>query len=312
MRRLSRRQRERIITLLVEGVSLRSASRITGHTLDTCMRLLADAGEACMQYHDRAVRGVRARRVETDEIWSFTYCKQGTLAAGRARKPPPGAGDTWTWTALDPDSKLLISWLVAPQSYRAAVRFMQDLQGRLAQRFQLTTDGRPHYLSAVRDVFGEDIDYAQLVKQYGPSGDDPERERRYSAARVSSIDPRQVTGNPDPKLISTANVGRLNKTLRESIRRFTRLTGGFSKKLENFVHHIALYAVFYNFCRVHGTLRVTPAMEAGLADSIRDISWIVELVEENTPAPGPRGPYRRRERPPLVARERGAGYRAAA
>lgn len=294
MNRLSRSQREKLITLLVEGVSLRSITRATDHTLNTVMRLLADAGEACMDYHNDAVQGVSAQRVETDEIWSFTYCKQGTLAAGRARKPPADAGDTWTWTALDADSKLLIAWQVGPQDYRSALRFMQNLRSRLACRIQLTTDGRPHYRSVVREVFGDDIDYAQIVKNFSGAGDEPDGERRYTPARVASVDRNPVVGDPDPAYITTSHVERMNRTLRESIRRFTRLTGGFSKKLANHVYHIALYAVHYNFCRVHGSLKITPAMQAGLADSVKDVSWIVELIEENTPAPGPRGPYRRR------------------
>ena len=312
MNRLSDEQREQIIKLLVEGVSLRSISRSTGHTLNTCMRLLADAGVVCMRHHDREVRGVRPRRVETDEIWSFTYCKQGTLAKGRAKKPPPWAGDTWTWTAFDPDSKLLISWAVGPQDHRQARRFIRNLKSRLDCRIQLTTDGRPHYLTAVREEFGDDVDYAQLVKQYGDAGDEPDGERRYSPARVISADPRVVIGDPDPKWISTSHVERMNGTLRESIRRFTRLTRGFSKKLESHIYHVALYTTYYNWCRPHGSTKVTPAMEAGLETSFRDVSWIVDLVKKNTPPPGPRGPYRPRQRPPLVARERAPHYRRAA
>ena len=295
MNQLSKSARVEIIESLVEGVSLRSITRKGRKPyINTVMRLLALAGEACITEHDRAVRGVWAQRVETDELWTYIYCKQGTLAAGRARRPPPDAGDIYTWTAVDPDSKLLISWRVAPQNYQAAVGFMQDLKSRLACRIQLTTDGRPHYLGAVREVFGEDIDYAQLIKHFGASGDEPYGERRYSPARVTRSDRNPIIGDPDPAYITTAHVERLNGTLRESNRRLSRLMRGFSKKESNLVYQIALYFLHYNFCRVHGSINVTPAMQAGLADTIKDVDWIVDLIEENTPPPGPRGPYRPR------------------
>ena len=295
MNRLSRSVRREIIESLVEGVGLRSITRKGRKPyLNTVMRLLVIAGETSMLQHDRLVRGVRPTRVETDEIWSYIYCKQSTLAAGRARRPPEGAGDAYTWIALDPDSKLVISWRVAPLDYRSAVDFMGDLKSRLACRIQLTTDGRLNYLSAAREVFGEDIDYAQQVKRYGSGGDEPEGERRYSPARVIRCDRYPVIGDPDPRYITTAHVERLNGTLRESNRRLSRLMHGFSKKRPNFVYHMGLYFLHYNFCRLHSTIKVTPAMEAGLTDTVKDVDWILDLIEENTPPPGPRGPYRPR------------------
>ena len=290
MRRLSRERRAAILALLVEGMSLRSVTRITGASINTVTKLLVDAGEACLAYHDRAVRRLGTKRVQVDEIWSFTYAKQRTL--DYALRAPEGAGDTWTWMALDADAKLFISWVVGSRSHAAAHQLMQDLASRLVRRVQLTSDGLSLYLPAVENAFGADVDFAQLVKHYGH--DEPESERRYSPPRVLRTSPRSVTGQPDEAHVSTSYVERANLTTRMSVRRFTRLTNAFSKKLANHAHHVALYAVWYNFCRIHKTLRVTPAMEAGAAGELRDLDWIVELIEINTPAPGPRGPYRRR------------------
>lgn len=290
MNRLSRSQRTTILRLLVEGASLRSIFRATGHTVNTVTRVLVAAGEACLRYHNRTVRGVPSRRVQTDEIWTYTYCKEATLVRGRARRPPAHAGDTYTWIALDADSKLLITWLVGRRDYQAARTFMFDLASRLANRVQLTTDGLVLYPIVVEEAFGDDIDYATLVKQYGP-GADPERERRYSPPRVISSDARTVVGNPDPAHISTAFIERQNYTLRNSVKRFARMTSAFSKHVDHHAHHVALYGVYHNFCWIHSSLQVTPAMAAGLTDEVRDIDWISELIEQNTPPPGPRGPY---------------------
>ena len=295
MNRLNRLQRTSILRLLVEGVSLRSISRTTGHTLNTVTRVLVAAGEACLDYHNRAVRGVRAQRVQTDEIWSFTYCKESTLARGRAKRPPAHAGDTWTWIAIDADSKLLITWRIGQRDYRTARNFMLDLRSRLAGRVQLTTDGLLHYLSAVEEAFGDDVDYARLVKQYG-TGENPEDERRYSPPAVLSSDARTVTGDPDPAHISTSYIERQNYTLRMSVKRFTRMSSAFSKRADNHAHDVALYATAYNFTRIHTSLQITPAMAAGLAGEVRDLDWIAELIELNTPPPGPRGPYGPRRR----------------
>ena len=290
MNRLSRQQRTAVLRLLVEGASIRSISRATGHTINTVMKLVVAAGEACLAYHDRAVRGVRSKHIQTDEIWTYTYCKEGTLARGKVRKPPPHAGDTWTWIAMDAESKLLITWRVGPRDYRTARDLMHDLRSRVVGRPQLTTDGLQHYRGAVESAFGTDVDYAQLVKQYG-TGEDPEGERRYSPPTVLSADARTVRGNPDPAHISTSYIERQNYTLRMSVKRFTRMTSAFSKRVENHAHHVALWATAHNFTRIHTSLQITPAMAAGLAGEVRDLDWIAELIELNTPPPGPRGPY---------------------
>ena len=289
MRQLPTAKRAQIIAMLAEGVSLRSISRLTGASINTVTKLLVDAGRACRDYHDHNVRGVKAARVQVDEIWSFCYAKEKNLPT--AKKAPVGAGDVWTWTGLDADSKLMVSWLIGPRDGRSAYDFMMDLAGRLATRVQLTSDGLNVYPGAVEDAFGADVDYAQLVKIYGQ----PENpDTRYSPAECKGAVPTPVQGDPDPAHIATSYVERHNLTMRMSIRRFTRLTNAFSKKLENHVHHVALYTVFYNYCRIHKSLRVTPAMAAGATEVLRDAEWIVELVDAAAPKPGPRGPYRKR------------------
>ena len=293
MNRLSREKRTSILRLLVEGISLRSISRTTGHTLNTVMRVLTAAGEACLHYHDQAVRGVRAKRVQTDEIWTYTYCKEATLAHRQVQRPPPHAGDTWTWIAIDADSKLLITWRIGQRDFRTAHDFMHDLRSRLVGRVQLTTDGLLHYPPAIEEAFGDDVDYARLVKNYG-QGQDPKGERRYSPPKILSSDARTVTGNPDPTHISTSYIERQNYTLRMSVKRFTRMSSAFSKRVQSHAHHVALYATAYNFTRIHTSLQITPAMAAGLVGEVRDIDWITELIDLNTPLPGPRGAYRPR------------------
>ena len=289
MNRLSVTKRTQILTLLVEGMSLRAISRATDASINTISNLLVDAGEACSAYHDETVRLVRAKRVQVDEIWSFTYAKQKNVAM--AKSAPVGAGDTWTWTAIDADSKLVVSWLVGPRDAGSAFTFVSDLADRLATRVQLTSDGLRLYLDAVEDTFGADIDFAQLIKLYGAV---PETETRYSPAQCQGTISKTITGHPDPKHISTSFVERQNLTMRMSMRRFTRLTNAFSKKLMNHVHHVSLYFVHYNFCRVHKTLRMSPAMAAGVTDTLRDAEWIVGLIDERAPKLGPRGPYKKR------------------
>ena len=249
------------------------------------------AGEACAAYHDATVRNVSSKRVQVDEIWNFTYAKQKNVA--KAKSAPEHAGDTWTWTAIDADAKLIVSWLIGGRDAGYATEFMQDLAGRLAGRVQLTSDGHRAYLSAVEDAFGADIDYAMLVKHYG---DAPEGQRRYSPAVCTGATRLSVTGDPDDAHISTSYVERQNLTMRMSMRRYTRLTNAFSKKLANLEHHVALYFVHYNFCRVHKTLRTSPAMAAGVTDTLHDMEWIVSLIDALAPKPGPRGPYRKRAR----------------
>ena len=288
MNKLTVSKRANIINLLVEGMSLRAISRITGASINTITKLLEDAGNACAEYHDETVRDVRSKRVQVDEIWAFTYAKQANVK--KAKKAPEGAGDTWTWTAIDADNKMIISWHVGGRDLGNAYTFMMDLAERLATRVQITSDGLVAYLSAVEDAFGADVDYSQLIKLYGS---EPEGEKRYSPAKCLGAVPKPVTGDPDPKHISTSYVERHNLTMRMSMRRFTRLTNAFSKKLQHHVYHVALYTVFYNFCRIHKTLRVSPAMASGVSYTLRDAKWIVGLVDARAPKPakpGPKGP----------------------
>ncbi|OFW00353.1 MAG: transposase [Acidobacteria bacterium RIFCSPLOWO2_02_FULL_68_18] len=281
MNKLPVAKRAQILSLFCEGTSMRAVSRLADVSINTVTKLLVDAGRLCAALHDDRVRGVKAQRVQVDEIWSFTYAKAKNVP--KAKKAPAGAGDTWTWTGLDADSKLIVSWLVGPRDAGSAFTFASDLKARLANRVQLTSDGLKLYLDAVEDVFGADIDYAQLVKLYGASG---ENETRYSPAKCIGCISKEITGDPDPKHISTSYVERQNLTMRMHMRRFTRLTNGFSKKLDNHVHMIALYTVFYNFTKIHKTLRVTPAMQAGLTEHVWSMEDVVRLLEEvEAPAP---------------------------
>ena len=259
---------------------MRSISRVVGVSINTVTKLLVDAGEACQEYHDVAVRDVHARRVECDEIWSFCYAKEKTVA--HAAAAPNGAGDVWTWTGIDRDSKLILSWAVSPgRGSEYAIELMDDLRSRLADRVQLTTDGHRAYLEAVEGAFGGDVDFAQLVKIYGPTQE--AHQGRYSPAACLGATKTPVVGNPDRDSISTSIVERHNLTTRMSLRRFTRLTNAFSKKIENHHHAVALYTVWYNFCRPHKSLKGdTPAMAAGLAEEPRELVWIVDLIEHRS------------------------------
>ena len=254
---------------------MRSISRVADVSINTVTKLLVDAGEVCARFHDENVRGVKARRVQVDEIWSFTYAKQKNVES--AKSAPEGAGDTWTWTGLDADSKLIVSWLVGPRDAGSAYTFVEDLAARLACRIQLTSDGLRLYLDAVEATFGADVDYSQLVKLYGTTVDN---ETRYSPATCLGCVAKAVTGDPDPKHISTSYVERQNLTMRMSMRRFTRLTNGFSKKIRNHVHMVALYTVFYNWTRIHKTLRTSPAQAAGLTERLWDMADVVKLIED--------------------------------
>ena len=264
---------------------MRSISRVTGASINTVTKLLVKAGEACAEYHDRHVRNVESKRIQCDEIWSFVYTKQKNVP--HAQAAPEGAGDVWAWTAIDADSKLIVSYLLGGRDGGCAAEFMEDVKERLANRVQLTTDGHKAYLDAVEDAFGSEVDYARLVKLYGPA----EKAGRYSPAGCIGTQVASVTGRPDPGHISTSYAERQNLTMRMCMRRFTRLTNGFSKKLENHIHMLSLYFVHYNFCRIHKSLRVTPAMAAGVDSELRDMNWILELIEAREPKPGPRGPY---------------------
>jgi len=290
--KLASAQRAAILTLLCEGNSLRSISRITSVSLDTVTKLLVDAGRVCQAFHDEAIWNVRAKRIQCDEIWSFTYAKQKNVADAKAA--PEGVGDTWTWTALDADSKLIVSWLVGGRDAEYANAFVQDVAARLATRVQLTTDGHKAYLEAVEGAFGADVDFAQLVKLYGPTADSAKG--RYSPADCTGIIETRIEGRPDAKHVSTSYVERQNLTMRMHMRRFTRLTNGFSKKVENHGYAVALHCTFYNFVSIHMTLRVTPAMAAGLTTRLwemKDIVALVEAAEAAMPTKA-RGPYKPR------------------
>ncbi len=274
MNRLSTDRQAAIAAALVEGNSIRATCRMTGAAKGTVLKLLRDLGMACMDYHDTHVRNVRSRRVQCDEIWSFCYAKSKTALNRQRLQGAPGVGDVWTWVALDADSKFAISYLVGGRSARWANAFMDDLAYRLDSRVQLTTDGHRVYLDAVEGAFGMDVDYAQLVKLYG---EEPLAEKRYSPGECVGCKRTRINGRPELRHVSTSFVERQNLTMRMSMRRFTRLTNAFSKKVENLRAAVALHFMYYNFARIHQSLRVTPAMEAGLADHVWDIEEIVSL-----------------------------------
>jgi IS1 family transposase len=273
MNKLNKDKRIQVIAALVEGNSVRATCRMTGVAKGTVLRLLAEVGQACADYQDRAIRNVKSRRIQCDEIWSFCYAKSKNVPEDMRGKF--GVGDIWTWVAIDAETKLAISWLVGGRSAGYAKAFIADLATRLANRVQLTTDGYKIYLDAVEGAFGCDVDYATLVKLYG---DDRQAETRYSPAQCIGAQAAVITGKPDPRHISTSFVERQNLTMRMGMRRFTRLTNAFSKKVENLRHAVALHFAFYNLCRIHQTLRVTPAMEAGLTDHVWDIGEIAGLT----------------------------------
>jgi IS1 family transposase len=290
MNKLPLGKRVQILSMLCEGSSMRSISRVVDVSINTVTKLLIDAGETCGAMHDEMVRDVKASRIQCDEIWSFCYAKAKNVEAAEAS--PEGAGDVWTWTAIDADTKLIASWYCGDRSGQSAIVLMDDLRSRLANRVQLTTDGHKAYLEAVEGAFGGDVDYAQLIKLYG---DAPEAFKgRYSPAECTGIRKITVEGDPDVKHVSTSYVERQNLTMRMSMRRFTRLTNGFSKKLDNHMHALALYFAFYNFCRIHKTLKVTPAMAAGVTDKLWSLEDIAERIEARQTKPIKRGPYKQR------------------
>ncbi len=289
MNKLDAATRAQILHLLCEGQSIRAITRLTKASKNTVIKLLVDAGKACMAYHDANVQDVKAKRIQVDEIWSFTYAKQKNVAAAKAA--PDGAGDTWTWTAIDADSKLIVSYFVGGRDGECAMWLMDDLRSRLANRVQLTSDGHKAYLEAVEGAFGDDIDYAMLVKIYGASSDSAKG--RYSPAECTGARKERITGNPDKAHVSTSYAERQNKTMRMHMRRFTRLTDGFSKKVENHAYAVALHMMYYNFVRIHTTLRQTPAMAAGVSSRLWEIGDIVKLVENAEVKPTKRGPYKK-------------------
>jgi IS1 family transposase len=272
---LSMAKKTAVITALVEGCSIRSTSRMTGVAKGTILRLLAEVGKACADYLDVTIRNVPAKRVQVDEIWNFCYAKQKN-ATQEMWDRVGYAGDVWTFTAIDADTKLVISWAVGRRDAGCAADFLQDVAGRLANRIQLTTDGHKMYLTAVPDAFGNRIDFAQLQKIYG---NDPEGQQRYSPAQCLGTRRVEVIGNPAEEHISTSYVERQNLNMRMQMRRFTRLTNAFSKKIDNLIHSVVLFHMHYNFARVHQTLRVTPAMEAGLSSHVWSIQEMVGLTD---------------------------------
>ncbi len=291
MNKLTHAKRVQVLTLLCEGMSMRAASRVADVSYNTVCSLLNDAGEACAAFHDTVVHGVKAKRVQCDEIWSFCYAKQRNVATAKAA--PEEAGDLWTWLALDADNKMILSYLVGGRDAGYARALMDDLKDRLANRVQLTTDGHKAYLEAVEDTFGADVDYAMLVKLYG---DVPEVAKgRYSPAECTGIKKTRIEGRPDPAHVSTSYVERQNLNLRMGMRRFTRLTNGFSKSATAHCHMVALYVVFHNFVRDHKTLHCTPAEAAGLRKSAMTVSDIVSLIDARAEPPKPRGPYKPRQ-----------------
>jgi len=275
MNRLSLEKRAAIVTALIEGNSVRATARMAGVSKDTARKLQVEAGEMCEAYQDRVFRNLTCRRIQCDEIWSFCYAKAKNVTPEIAEKIA-GAGDVWTWVAIDADTKLIPCWLVAGRGAEAAYSFMQHLASRLASRVQITTDGHRAYLNAVEDAFSAGVDYAMLVKIYGSDATDT----RYSPPECISCRPQAITGNPDPRHISTSMVERQNLSMRMRIRRFTRLTNAFSKKVENHIASVALYFMHYNFCRVHQTLRVTPCMEAGITDHVWSVEEMLTAIEK--------------------------------
>lgn len=289
MNKLGLRRRSEILHLLCEGASIRAITRVTGASKNTVGKLLADIGRACSDYQNRVLTNLPCKRLQVDEIWSFVYAKQANVKTAKAA--PPVAGDCWTWTAICAETKLVPSWLVGTRDTDCAIRFIGDLASRLAHRVQLTSDGYRPYLEAVEHMFGGEIDYAQLIKTYGPT---EEGERRYSPPAFVSCRQFLVSGNPDPKHISTSFAERNNLTMRMHMRRFTRLTNAFSKKVENHAHAVALHFMYYNFCKLHKAHRLTPAMAAGVTDKLWEVDDIVAIMDEMAPEPERPKRYKKR------------------
>jgi len=275
MNQLTKERRIHVIKCLCEGLGIRATVRMTGVAKNTIVKLLAEVAVACNEYQDKTLRNLKCQKIQCDEIWSFCYAKDKNVP--HDKRGQFGFGDVWTWTALDADTKLIVSWRVGDRDAGTAFDFTEDLASRLANRIQLTTDGHRVYWEAVEKAFGSNVDYAMLVKLYGAVRD---KEATYSPAKVISCRAVPMIGDPDAEHISTSYVERSNLTMRMSMRRFARLTNAFSKKVENHISALSLYFMFYNFCRVHQTLRVTPAMEAGIADHVWEIEEIVGLLEK--------------------------------
>ncbi|MGA7675163.1 MAG: IS1 family transposase [Rhizomicrobium sp.] len=275
MNKLPPEKRAQALQMMAEGISLRAMTRLTGISRTTLIKLLEDAGQAFSEYQDKTLVNLSCKRVQVDEAWAFCYAKQKNVPTAKAA--PEGAGDIWTWVGIDADTKLVASWYVGGRDSEAAMMFMDDLAPRLASRVQLTSDGHKPYLEAVEGAFGGDIDYAMLVKIYGAA---PEGQRRYSPAQCQGAVKHRVEGNPDPKYVSTSFVERQNLNIRMGNRRMTRLTNAFSKKAENHAHMMAIYFMHYNFVRIHQTLKVTPAMAAGVTSKLWEMSDMVKVLED--------------------------------
>lgn len=273
MNKLTTAKRVAVVAALVEGNSVRSTARMTDVSKPTILKLLADLGTECAAFHNATVRNIRAQRIQCDEIWQFIGAKAKNATPEQKAQ---GWGDCWTWTAIDADTKLIVSWALGPRDAQSAWWFMRDLCSRIITRVQLTTDGFTAYLPAVYEAFESEVDYAQLVKVYGAARD---AAVRYSPANMIRTQKEVITGDPNPRHISTSFVERQNLSMRMGMRRFTRLTNGFSKKAENHAHAISLYFLHYNFARIHGTLRVTPAMQAGISNHVWSIEEIVGLLD---------------------------------
>jgi IS1 family transposase len=277
MNKLPKSKRVQILSALAEGCSLRSTSRMAGVSINTVTKLLVDAGKVCAEYQHRVMRNLPCSRLELDEIWSFCYSKQKNVPADHAGEW--GYGDVWTWTAIDADTKLIPSWLVGWRDGCHAIEFVKDLASRLVCRVQVTTDGLKAYLEAIEEGFGGAVDYAMLIKMYGPEGSKKSPEARYSPGECCGIETKVITGSPDEDHISTSYAERQNLTMRMRMRRFTRLTNAFSKKIENLEHAVALYFFHYNFIARHVTLRMPPALKAGVADHWWTMDELVDLID---------------------------------
>ncbi len=282
-----------VLKCLVEGISIGSTARIADVSRNTVTKLLIDAGKVCAKHQDRALRGLPCSRIEVDEVWSFVYAKERNVP--RAKSTPAEAGDVWTWTAICADTKLVPSWIIGDRTSATGIEFMDDLRSRLANRVQTTSDGHKAYLDAVESAFGDDVDYTVLIKLYGPSSNDKHPEARYSPSPCIGAEKRRIEGAPNVALVSTSHVERQNLHMRMSMRRFTRLTNAFSKKIENHAHSVALHFMHYNFCRLHQTLGITPAMKAGVTEHPWEVGDIVKMVEDATPAPNRPKTYRKHQ-----------------
>jgi IS1 family transposase len=287
MNRIDNKRRAQVVAALVEGNSIRATVRMTGVAKNTVVKLLADLGAACAEYQDKAFRNLNCKKIQCDEIWSFI----GSKAKNVPDDKQGVYGDFWTWVSMDADTKLVPCWLVGPRNTEAAMEFIHDLASRLSNRVQLTTDGHHPYLEAVESAFGSEIDYAMLIKIYGKTS--KKDETRYSPAECIGCEKKWIAGKPKGKDISTSYIERQNLTMRMSMRRFTRLTNGFSKKVENHAHAIALHYMYYNFCRIHKSLRCTPAMAAGVVKTLWNIDDMLKAVDQYMPKPPTkRGPYK--------------------